>query len=137
NSYSIGEGDHNINIVVTRTGNSATTVSVRYTTIDGVGAAGGIAGVDYTAASGSLTFQAGQTNRTFSIPIQDDSTVEPDKTFFVRLTNPSAGAQLGATNAPALTAGITIIDNDFAPGHVSFVTTNFTTAEAGSAVISV
>ncbi len=125
NSYSIDEGAGSVNIAITRTGNSDATVSVRYSTVDGTGSTGAKAGIEYTAVSGSVTFKAGQTNQTFSIPIVNDSKVNPDKIFSARLTNPSSGAQLGATNATALTAGITIIDNDYAPGHVAFVTTNF------------
>jgi uncharacterized delta-60 repeat protein len=133
NSFSIDEGAGKIDITVTRSGNSSRTVSVHYSTEDGSGGAAAKAGTNYTSKSGSITFRAEQTTATFSIPIIDNSTVDPDKNFVIRLTGPTDGAQLG-TNS---TAGITIIDNDYAPGHVSFASTNFVTGETGSAVISV
>jgi uncharacterized delta-60 repeat protein len=133
NSYSIEEGAKKIDVAVVRTGNSSTTVSVHYSTTDGTGSSAAKAGTNYTTTTGSITFRSGQTSATFSVPIIDNSTVDPDKNFAIRLTNPSAGAQLGSNNL----AGITIIDNDYAPGHVSFAATNFVTGETGSAVISV
>lgn len=53
-------------------------------------------GVDFTATSQLLTFTAGQTTKTFSVPIVGDLTDEADETFSVDLTNPSSNAVLGA-----------------------------------------
>ena len=62
---------------------SVTTVSVAYATFDGSAQAGS----DYTRASGSLTFQPGDTAYTIAVPVLDDSEHEADETFFVTLNN--------------------------------------------------
>ncbi|HOD04888.1 MAG TPA: Calx-beta domain-containing protein, partial [Anaerolineaceae bacterium] len=68
------------------------------------------AGADYTTASGTLTWAAGNTNsQTFSIPLLDDSLVEGDETVILTLSDP-VGAVLGA---PADSVLI-IRDNDVA-----------------------
>ena len=53
-----------------------------------------VAGVDYTATSGTLTFAPGQTTQTITVPILDSLVVSPDKEFVVVLSNP-ANADLG------------------------------------------
>ena len=74
-------------------------VSVDYATADGAGAWAGSAparaGADYTATSGTLTFAAGQTLKTVSVPILDDSIDEGTEYFLLRFSNPQ-GATLAA-----------------------------------------
>ena len=50
--------------------------------------AGGTAteGTDYTAASGTLTFAAGETTKTVSVTLADDSLDEPEEAFELRLS---------------------------------------------------
>ena len=62
---------------------------------------------DYTNAAGALNFAAGETSKTFSIPITDDFYVEGNEQVNLSLSNPTGGA-LGAQN----TAVLTINDND-------------------------
>ncbi len=64
-------------------------VSVDYATKDGTAAAG----ADYTAASGTLTFAPGETAKTVSVALLDDSHDEGKETFTLRLSNPQ-GAYL-------------------------------------------
>ncbi len=52
-----------------------------------------IAGSDYTATSGTLTFAAGSTTATISVPIAASTAVGSDKQFYVYLSNPT-GANL-------------------------------------------
>ncbi len=59
-------------------------VSVDYATKDGTAAAG----ADYTAASGTLTFAPGETAKTVSVALLDDSIDEGKETFTLRLSNP-------------------------------------------------
>ena len=54
------------------------------------------AGSDFNGAPVSITFNAGETTKTFSVPIIGDVIDELDETFFVDLTNPSASGTLGA-----------------------------------------
>jgi hypothetical protein len=63
---------------------SASTVSVSYTTADGTA----VAGTDYTKTFGTLTFPAGATSETVSVPISTVATGGPTKTFTLNLSNP-------------------------------------------------
>ncbi len=64
------------------------TVTVEYATIpDGTATEG----ADYTATSGTLTFTAGETSKTISVPVHDDSHEDSDETFRLMLSNPSGG----------------------------------------------
>ena len=65
------------------------TVTVDYATADGTATAG----ADYTATSGTLTFAAGETAKTVSVPVLDDSLDEGDETFTLRLSN-ATGARI-------------------------------------------
>ena len=68
------------------------------------------AGKDYTATSGTLTFTAGQTSKTITVPITDDDVYEaPGLTgeiFFINISNPT-----GATLPDPPFAGV-IIDSE-------------------------
>jgi hypothetical protein len=44
--------------------------------------------------SGTVTFNPGDTVQQINVNVADDSTVEPDETFVVTLSNPSAGARI-------------------------------------------
>ena len=46
-------------------------------------------GVDYTAASGALSFAIGETEKTITVALLDDHSDEDDETFNVVLSNPS------------------------------------------------
>lgn len=106
-SFPVSEGAGTVTITVNRTGGSVGAVTVQYTTNDGTA----LAGSDYTAASGTLTFGHGVTTQTFTVSITDDPLVESGEAINVTLSNPTGGASLGATTA----ASITIADNDVAP----------------------
>lgn len=54
-----------------------------------------IAGVDYTATQGTLSFSAGETVQQINIPILDEGQIEGEEQFSVRLTNASGGVQIG------------------------------------------
>ncbi len=86
-------------VTVVRTGGSTGSLSVDYSTANGTA----IAGQDYTAASGTLTFDAGETSKTISIPIADDGTTEPDETFTVTLRNDANIEVLGAPSTLIVT----------------------------------
>ncbi len=80
-------------IHVERVGNKNAIVSVNYATSNGTA----VAGKDYTATSGILTFQPGETDKTFSLailanPAQTASSV----TVNLALSQPTGGATLGS-----------------------------------------
>ena len=66
---------------------SPSAVSVDFTTADGTA----LAGSDYTATCGTLTFAPGETTRTILVPTLDDAVAEPTETFTVNLSNPTGG----------------------------------------------
>jgi uncharacterized delta-60 repeat protein len=69
--------------------NQTVAVSVDYTTKDGTAKAG----VDYTPAFGTLSFAAGETERTISIPLgEDNGVLDGDRWFSFLLTNATGGA---------------------------------------------
>jgi chitinase len=77
-------------------------VTVDYLTSD----SGATAGSDYQAASGTLTFAPGETEKTISIAVLGDQLFEPNETFTVSLTNPT-----GALIADGTGIG-TIVNDD-------------------------
>lgn len=61
------------------------TTTVDYTTADGTA----IAGSDYTAIQGTLTFNPGETTKTIVVPILGDTLDEADETFRLQLSHPT------------------------------------------------
>ena len=68
---------------------SSGTVTVNYATADGTA----VAGEDYTATSGTLTFAPGETEKTVAVAIIDDTVEDSGETFRLLLSDPS-GATL-------------------------------------------
>lgn len=79
--------DDTIDFTVSLDRSASGTVRVEYATSDGTATAG----TDYTAASGTLTFQPGQQSKTIEIALIDDSHDEDDESFSLTLSN-AAGA---------------------------------------------
>ncbi|HEX8178873.1 MAG TPA: TIGR03118 family protein [Pyrinomonadaceae bacterium] len=109
---SISEGSGSIQITVTRAGNVSGTSTVNYATFDEPATGHASQKNDYEIAVGKLTFNPGETSKTFRIPLVDDRFVEGDETVNIALSNPTgAGTGLGSPNM----AELTITDNDTAP----------------------
>jgi hypothetical protein len=104
-SYSVNEDVGSVTIAVTRTGNTAVSASVGYSSLDVTA----LSGSDYNSVSGRLTFAAGETSKTFTVTIIDDVVVEGNETFDLILSDVS-NAQLGSPS----TAAVTIVDDDIA-----------------------
>ncbi len=79
---------------VTLTPAASQEVRVAWATANGTATAG----ADYTAASGTLVFAAGQTTKTIAVPVLGDQLLEPDETFLVNLTSP-VGATINRAQA--------------------------------------
>ena len=71
------EASGTISFSVLLTNASGSSVSVDYATADG----SAIAGSDYTATSGPLTFTPGQTSKTVPVTIVNDALAEDDETL--------------------------------------------------------
>jgi uncharacterized repeat protein (TIGR01451 family) len=80
-------------------------VTVSYQTADGTA----VAGNDYIARFGTLTFAPGTTSQTIAVPVIGDTQFEPDESFLLVLSNP-VHATLGNDHAVC-----TIINDDPAP----------------------
>ena len=78
-----------LDFVVSLSRAAAGTVTVDYLTRDGTA----IAGQDYTATSGTLTFAAGETTGTVAVPVLDDAHDEGSETMKLKLSNAS-GARI-------------------------------------------
>ncbi len=103
-NYSIGEGGGSVTLQVVREDGADGTVSINYATLDGTA----IAGRDYTASSGTLTFADGETSKSIVIPILDDRSNEGNESFNVTIDNLVGDARLLAPR----TATVLIDDND-------------------------
>ena len=79
------EGDGEMAFAVRLSVASIQTMTVDWTTADGTA----IAGTDYEAATGTLTFSALETEQTIRVPIIDDDLDETAETFTVTLSNSS------------------------------------------------
>ena len=67
-----------------------------------------MAGSDYTAVSGRLSFADGVTSQKFSIEILGDAIHEDNESLSLILSNPTGGAGLGSPS----TASLLIVDDD-------------------------
>jgi hypothetical protein len=103
-SYSVAESGGSATITVTRTGGTASGVTVGYMTVTGTA----MPGADYTDVAGTLTFGASQTSLTFRVPVLNDTVPEGSETVWLALFGEGGGAALG----PRSTATLTISDND-------------------------
>jgi hypothetical protein len=104
-TYSASEGAGSAVITAHLSATSTDTVTVLYSTSAGTATPGS----DYTTTSGTLSFSPGQTSKTFSVPILEDTSDEANETVNLALTSPSH-ATLGTPS----TAVLTIVDNDAA-----------------------
>jgi chitinase len=98
-------GTANLAYTVTLSRAASSAVSVSYQTTGGTATPG----TDYTgvASPQTLTIPAGATNGTINISVNGDTTVEPDETVIVTLSNPSSGASILTPDGIG-----TIIDDD-------------------------
>ena len=124
--YRVSEADGVATVTVLRTGDTAREASVDYLADSGYLQAKGCAylawvgsatpGSDYTRASGTLRFAAGETSKTFQVPILEDALVESrePETVFLSLDF-SALAPADGADCYGSTATLYIHDDDPAP----------------------
>lgn len=112
-NYAVSESGGSINIVVNRTNNVSGAATVDYAISEtgapsNCGTFNGLASsrCDFTTVAGTLSFAAGETQKTFPVLISRDSFVEGAETFTVNLSNPTGGAVL------ATPFGSTVTIND-------------------------
>jgi Calx-beta domain/FG-GAP-like repeat/FG-GAP repeat len=78
-------GTASATFTVTLSAPSTQPVTVAYSTGNGTA----VAGSDYQAASGTLTFAPGETSKTVTVLVNGDRLGEPNETFFVNLSSPT------------------------------------------------
>ena len=105
----IAEDGGTLSFSATLSAESASDVTVSYATSDGTA----VAGDDYEAASGVLTFAAGETEREIEVAVLDDSVEEPDESLTLTLSDP-----VNAVLGDAVAKG-TILDDDEAPTAIT------------------
>ena len=132
---------------VTLTPPSLNTVTVHWATQDGTA----LGGTDYTATSGNLTFNPGQTNKTLSVTVLANTTnFSSDRYFYVNLSAPTNAALqnnqaytylLNTNKAPTLSVNNTAVykpltgkttaslNVTLSSASVNTVTVHYTTAD--------
>jgi hypothetical protein len=115
--YSTSEGGGSALITVTRSGDLSGAASVNFVTSDTAGLQSctlvnnrASERCDYITSIGTVRFAAGETSKTFTIPLIDDVLLEGNETFAISL-----GSATGASLGSPVNATVTIVDNDFLP----------------------
>lgn len=100
-AFEPASGSSSLTLTVTLSAASSQAVTVNYATSNGTASSG----TDYTLASGTLTFAAGETSKPIAVTMLSDTPYdERDETFTVTLSTPT-GATLARSQATA-----TIVD---------------------------
>jgi uncharacterized repeat protein (TIGR03803 family) len=108
-AISVNEYERPVQIVIVKRDALNLAASVDFATTNGTA----VAGSDYTATSGTLTWAAGESGpKTIEITITDDQVDEKNESFTVSLSNSTGGFALG----PNSIATVTILDNDTTGG---------------------
>jgi glucose/arabinose dehydrogenase len=102
-AYETKEDGGQATITVRRTGNVSGAASVNFATSNGTA----IAGSDYSASTGTLSFAANEVSKTFTIAIANDTLGERNETVNLQLSNAVGGTLNSQSNAV-----LNILDND-------------------------
>jgi len=136
-------------VVVSLTGKSSHDITVEWKTADG----SGVAGRDYEAAGGTLTFAAGETKKEIAINVFGNTKPEQEKTFTIVATGPEnvsegvvrivnddpffdrkAGLAYGPTPDQVLDLYVPLTGNGPYPLIVGIETTDFVAADMSAKV---
>lgn len=98
-------------VVVTLSKANAKPVTVNYRTANG----DAVAGTDYGAVSGTLTFAKRQTRQTIQVPVYGDRNGEPDEFFYIEISNPTRGITIASNT------GVVTIRDDEPRVSISYV----------------
>lgn len=134
NAFMVNETSGTLTVTVRRDGGSTGAVGINYATIDG----SALAGSQYTAANGTLSFAAGETTKSFTVSVINSASVTGNRTFGVSISNPTGGAGVAAGGN---TANVILFDNEsggFGSGSFKLAKASSNISKgAGSVVISV
>ena len=130
-AYAISEDTDTITIFVERTEGTKGTVSTQYATSNDTADSGD----EYDSASGTFTFNDGETAKSFTVTINDNDEKKGNKKFKVTLSNPTGGAVLGTS-----TADIIIVDDEnisSGTGTIKFASGDYDVVEGDDTLLSV
>jgi hypothetical protein len=119
-------GTSTLTFNVTLSHTSSDTVSVEYATNDGTATT---ADADYIAASGTVTFDPGQTAKTVDVTVNGDLTHESDESFTVDLSNASNAGVADASGQGTIT-------NDDQVPDISIDDRSVTEGDAGTSTLT-
>lgn len=125
NDVTVAEGDSlttTATFTVTLSAASGQAVTVNFATADNTA----VAGSDYQANSGLLTFNPGDTTKTVNVLVNGDTSFEQNETYFVNLTSPT-----NATISDNQGLG-TITNDDATPPTPTLFISDVTIAEGNS-----
>jgi predicted extracellular nuclease/Ca2+-binding RTX toxin-like protein len=123
---SVNEAAGTMTFTVTRANLAAGAFTIDYATADGTA----LAGSDYTATSGTLSFADNQTTATVTVAINNDGTPELNETLFLNLSNPT-----GVTIADGQAVG-TIQNDDGTPIQVSINDVSLVEGQSGTSILT-
>jgi uncharacterized delta-60 repeat protein/uncharacterized repeat protein (TIGR01451 family) len=133
-NYNVLESGGSVTITLLRTNGTYGNPSVTVNAVNGTAQNG----TDYSWTSQTKSFGS-SSSLSFTIPIVDHSIQQSNKFFYIYLSSPTAGASLD-TNIPPLVPSnsvVTIIDDHFQPGYLSFSSPTYSVLKGGLATISV
>ncbi|MBV8516168.1 MAG: TIGR03118 family protein, partial [Acidobacteria bacterium] len=125
-NFAAAETQGSVNITVIREGDTSGSATVNYAAVTGSGP-GFADASDFTLAPNTLTFAPGETFKTFSVGITNDTLTEGDETLQLVLSNPT-GAQLAAPSQ----ATLTIVDNGTGVANLSITKSAVTSVQPGT-----
>jgi uncharacterized delta-60 repeat protein len=112
-TVSVGENQPSATLQVSRYAGTTGAVTVDFTTLTGGADGNATASLDFTSASGTLTWAAGESGlKSITVPLLADATLDGAKTFTVQLSNPTGSPFLPT---PTSRATVTILDADALP----------------------
>jgi len=91
-------GTSNATFTVSLAPAAANPVSIRYSTSDNTA----VNGIDYTSAHGTLTFAAGQTSKTVTVPVNATTVASADKVFNLNISRAGGTATVERSSGEAL-----------------------------------
>nr|NCR28572.1 hypothetical protein [Microcystis aeruginosa LE13-04] len=117
-------------ITIKRTDNFEGAVSVTVTPTDGTATSTN----DYNNTSIVVNFAAGETSKTVTVPLINDTAYELEENLNLAITNVTGGAIIGTQN----TATLTILNDDAAiRGVLAFITPTYSITENGTPITQV
>ena len=134
-NYNVLESAGTVTVPLLRTNGVYGTVSVAVNALNGTA----INGTDYGWTTKTVQFKNGVTSNSVTIPIVDHSTQQTNKFFKLFLSSPTGGARLDTSVPPLVSSNtvVTIIDDHFQPGYLSFSSPAYSVLKPGQATISV